>query len=165
MTKKKEDEGFNILEMFGASKPAIDSNVLNDNTSEEIPQNVPLVNDEAQQQQEPVVSDGIYKAFNSNKAQQPQLEIRLKGNRGKWLYYPFIVPAEYDGDESITLVYQGTTYIIRGVNLKPLRNHFRTQTIEYMQEFDTTQFAALPSSDKPFIEEIEIIEAGDGLQE
>jgi hypothetical protein len=156
MKNKKDEQGLNVLKMFGAT---------NDNTGEKIPQNIPPVNDIVQPQTDPIAGGETYKAFNSNNTSQPQLEIRLKGNRGKWLYYPFIISAEYEGNESITLVYQGTSYIIKGRNFSRLKDHFRTQTIEYIQEFDPSQFKALPSPELPLIEEIEIVEAGGELEE
>ncbi len=158
MKKKKDEQGLNVLEMFGATEPAVKQDA--DHTrSEEKPLNVPLVNDNNAQQQTSIVASESYKAFGSNNAAQQQLEIRLRGNRGLWLYYPFITKSEYDGDQSMTFVCHDTSYIIRGKNLSKLRNHYRTHRIEYIQEFDPSQFKALPSPELPLIEEIEIIEA------
>lgn len=103
-------------------------------------------------------NDGTYKAFSSNASTQAQFEIRLRGNRGLFLYYPFITSAEYEGNESLTLISQGTAYIIKGSNFKSLLNHYRTQTIEYIQEFDPAQFDEKPALDATYINEIEIIE-------
>lgn len=160
MKKKKDEQSLNVLEMFGATEPAGENSVEQQTKNSDAPDDkVQLVKDEAEQQA-PVRASETYKAFSSNNAAQPQLEIRLKGNRGLWLYYPFITASEYDGDESMTLVCHGTSYIIRGKHLSKLRNYFRMHRIEYIQEFDPSQFNALPSPDMPLIEEIEIVEAG-----
>ncbi len=164
MKNKKDEQGLNVLEMFGATETAVKEEPAHTHSEEEKPLNVPLVNDNSPQQQTPIAGSESYKAFGSNNAAQPQLEIRLRGNRGLWLYYPFITKSEYDGDESITLVCHGTSYIIRGKHLSKLRNHFRMQKIEYLQEFDPSQFKALPSPDMPLIEEIDIIETGGELE-
>lgn len=155
MSKDKEGNKTSVFEMFGATSPA----TKQDNA--ETPQaTVQLIN---QEQVESAVETELteYKAFSFSKTQQPQLELRLLGNKGKWLYYPFIVPAEYDGDESITMSYQGTIYQIKGRNLKPLRHHFRTQTLDYIQVFDASLFTALPAAGEPLVEDIEVFDMGE----
>lgn len=107
-------------------------------------------------------NEGIYKAFSANSSGQAQFEIKLKNNRGLFIYYPLISHAEYEGNESLTLIYQNTAYIIKGKNFQNLKNHYRTQTIEYIQEFDPKAFDEVPAPEQAFIEEIEIVEMNEG---
>jgi hypothetical protein len=158
MSDDKKSEKLDILGMFGVtSKTQPKEGKKEAMGNKKIADKVQSIKDENTPENE-----GIYKAFSSNSSGQAQFEIRLRNNRGLFIYYPLISHAEYEGNESLSLIYQNTAYIIKGRNFQKMKNHYRTQTLEYIQEFDPKIFNEVPSPEQAFIEEIEIIEMNDG---
>ena len=100
-----------------------------------------------------------YTAYKVGRNGKPEtmLEINLKNNQSQLLYYFDIKNIIFEGEGLISIVRNSEIITIKGENLTPLKQYFRDNRVQVINEFNPAIHKQVTkTNNEPFIEEITI---------
>lgn len=96
-----------------------------------------------------------YNAYGTNQANKREfyIDVRDKNGDGRLVSYSYITQVKYTADRLVSLIGTDFGITLEGRNLKGLIQLLRSETIQYVQEFNSHRFDT-PDDEEPIIEKM-----------